>query len=213
MKKITLLIAAASLMATASYGALAQTVTATGNPSTDGWTSVNNEFFKDSTDWALFGTGGNAVYTFGDLGIGESAAINFQLVGGVGTGDYVGLDFQDGGTTGIGFNFQGGGSNFNVFDFDNQVTDSGIGFTNSFQTIKLTNVDNTNYTLSIGGTDFTGLQLNGGTAIDSMRIFNDTTGVGNDVAFNNLNVVPEPETFALLAGLLALASIATRRRK
>jgi hypothetical protein len=57
------------------------------------------------------------------------------------------------------------------------------------------------------------LQLNGGTAIDSMRIFNDTTGVGNDVAFNNLNVVPEPETFALLAGLLALASIATRRRK
>lgn len=216
MKNISLLIAAASLMvATSSYGAIAQSVSfGGGNPSTEGWavtTGAGGEF-NDGSDWALYGSGSQAVYTFGDLGIGESAAIDFSTLG-VGTGDYVGVDFQDGGTTGIGFNFLGGGSNYNVFD--GSTTDSGIGFTTSFQTITLTNIDDTNYTLNIAGTDFASLTLTGGaTAIDSIRIFNDTSGSGNDVLFNNLNVVvPEPSTYALLAGILAFTAVAIKRRK
>lgn len=203
------------MVATSSYGAIAQSVSSGGgNPSTEGWavtTGAGGEFNNGSA-WALYGSGSQAVYTFGDLGIGESAAIDFSTLG-VGNGDYVGVDFQDGGTTGIGFNFLGGGSNYNVFD--GSTTDSGIGFTTSFQTITLTNIDDTNYTLNIAGTDFASLTLTGGaTAIDSIRIFNDTSGVGNDVLFNNLNVVvPEPSTYALLAGILAFTAVAIKRRK
>ncbi len=208
------LIASSSLQA-----AVVQTsVSATGAPSTNGWSNISNEFYKDSTDWALFGTGGNATYSFGgDLAIGEYVEIDFQIVGGVNGGQFVGVDFQDGGTTGIGFNFEGGTSNFGVFNNNgtSDVTeDSGVGFTNSFQTIRLTNVDGTNYSLDVGATNIANLELaNGTTALDGIRVFNDTSGFGNDVAFNNLNIVPEPATFALLAGLLSLSSIAIRRRK
>lgn len=215
MKKVTLLISAASLLvALSSYGAVAQTVVATGNPSTNGWalSGAGGEFTTGAGDWAIFGNGGHqATRSFGDLLIGETVSIDIATLG-IANGDFVGVDFQDGATTGIGFNFQGGGLNYNVFD-DSGSAATSVGFTTAFQTLTLLNVDDTNYTLSIGATNIASLNLaNSTTAIDSIRVFNETSGAGNDVAFNNFTVVPEPGTYALLAGMLALTAVALRRR-
>ncbi|MGJ8650365.1 MAG: PEP-CTERM sorting domain-containing protein [Opitutaceae bacterium] len=217
MKKISLLFAAASFMvATSSYGALAQTVTfGGGNPSTEGWTvsGTGGGEFNNGSAWAIFGGTQNATRGLGgDLSIGQTVTIDLATLG-VGTGDFVGVDFRQGATTGIGYNFQGGGSNYNVFSNAGAV-DSLIGFSSSFKTIALTNVDGTNYTLSIDGTDFTSLALaNSTTAIDEIRLFNATSGSGNDVLFNNFTVVPEPSTYALIAGILAFTAVAVKRRK
>ena len=215
MKKVSLLVASSLLtLAICSQAAVFQTVTATGNPSTNGWSlsGSGGEFTTGGGDWALFGNGGHqATRSFGNLLAGESVSIDLATLG-IASGDFVGVDFQDGTTTGIGFNFQGGGTNYNVFD-NSGANATSVGYTSSFQTITLTNVNNTNYTLSIGATEITSLNLaNSTTAIDTIRVFNETSGSGNDVAFNNFNVVPEPGTFALIAGLLGFCYVATRRR-
>lgn len=211
MNKTTLALGLLSFAALSAQAAVFQTVTATGNPSTNGWTLDNgNEFTSGGGDWAIFGPE-NAVRSFGNLLVGESVSIDLATLG-VANGDFVGVDFRDGATTGIGFNFEGGQTNYNVFSDSGTVATS-VGFTTSFQTISLLNVDGTNYTLSVGGTDLTGLNLaNSVAAIDTIRVFNETSGPGNDVLFNNFTVVPEPGSFALLAGLFGLGYIAMRRR-
>ena len=211
MKKTNLITFLAVAAVASSSAAVFQTVTASGNPSTNGWTLDNGNEFSSGDNWAIYGPE-NAVRSFGDLLVGESVAIDLSTLG-VASGDFVGVDFRDGGTTGIGFNFQGGGSNYNRFDGTSGSVSTSIGFTTSLQTLTLTNVDNTNYTLTVGGSSFTSLTLAGGaTAIDTIRVFNETSGSGNDVLFNNFVVVPEPGSFALLAGLLGLSFVALRRR-
>ena len=211
MKKTNLITFLAVAAVASSSAAVFQTVTASGNPSTNGWTLDNSNEFSSGDNWAIYGPE-NAVRSFGDLLVGESVAIDLSTLG-VASGDFVGVDFRDGGTTGIGFNFQGGGSNYNRFDGTSGSVSTSIGFTTSLQTLTLTNVDNTNYTLTVGGSSFTSLTLAGGaTAIDTIRVFNETSGSGNDVLFNNFVVVPEPGSFALLAGLLGLSFVALRRR-
>ena len=212
MKLLPLILVPAliSFASTASAATL-QSVSATGNPSTNGWTLDNgNEFTSGGGDWAIYGPE-NATRSFGDLLVGESVSIDLSTLG-VAGGDFVGVDFRDAGTTGIGFNFEGGTTNYNHVS-NSGITDTGIGFTTNFQTLTLLNADGTNYTLSADGTDFINLNLaNSATAINEIRVFNETSGSGNDVLFNNFEVVPEPGSFALLAGLFGLAFVALRRR-
>lgn len=210
MKKTYVIALSLIAAAATSSAAVFQTVTASGNPSTNGWSLDNGNEFTSGGNWAIFGTE-NAVRSFGNLLVGESVSIDLSTLG-VASGDFVGVDFRDGATTGIGFNFEGGQTNYNVFS-NSGVANSGIGFTTSFQIITLLNVDGTNYTLSADGTDFANLNLaNSLTTINTIRVFNETSGAGNDVLFNNFTVVPEPGSFALLAGLLGLSYIAVRRR-
>ena len=214
--KITNIILTLSLISGVSYGATVQSVSfGVGNPSAEGWSVTNGGGgeFNNGSEWAIFGSGSQATRGLGgDLSIGQTVSIDLATLG-IATGDFVGVDFQQGSTTGIGYNFEGGGSNYGVFS-NAGVADSGIGYSDALKTIALTNVDGTNYTLSIDGTTFTTLALaNGRTGIDEVRVFNDTSGGGNDVTFNNfsVSVVPEPSTTALL-GLGGLALILRRRK-
>ncbi|MFK7911041.1 MAG: PEP-CTERM sorting domain-containing protein [Akkermansiaceae bacterium] len=214
--KITNIVLALSLISAASYGATVQSVSFGGsNPSLEGWsvTSGSGGEFNNGSDWALFGSGSQATRSLGgDLAIGQTVAIDLATLG-IGTGDFVGVDFRQGATTGIGYNFEGGGSNYNVFS-SSGVTDSGVGYSSSFKTITLKRDTATDYTLSIDATNFGSLTLaNSTTAINEIRVFNETSGSGNDVLFDNFTVtaVPEPSSAALL-GLGGLALILRRRK-
>jgi len=210
-----LIISAMAVLTTAglSYGATLQTVSgAGGSPSTEGWTVTTGSGgeFASGTNWALFGSGSQAVRSIGsDLTIGQTVSIDISTLG-VTAGTFVGVDFRDSGTTGLGYNFQGGGTNYGVFS-SSGVTDSGVGFAASFKTVSVTRTSATDYTLDIDGTAFTSLTLAGGAGINEIRVFNDTSGSGNDILFNNLSVVPEPSSAALL-GLGGLALILRRRK-
>ncbi len=215
MKKLSLILAF-SLIGAVSHGATVQTVAYTDNlASAAGWTlsgSGGGEF-NNGSDWAIYGGPREATRGLGgNLSIGQTTSIDLATLG-VANSDYVGIDFRQGATTGIGYNFQGGGSNYNVFSASG-VTDSNVGFSSGFKTISLKRDTSTNYTLSIDGANFGSLTLaNGTTAIDEIRVFNNTSGSGNDVLFDNFTVtaVPEPSS-ALLLGLGALALILRRRK-
>ena len=215
MKKLSLIVACL-LIGVVSHGATVQTVAYTNNlASAAGWTlsgSGGGEF-NNGFDWAIYGGPREATRGLGgNLSIGQTTSIDLATLG-VANSDYVGIDFRQGATTGIGYNFQGGGSNYNVFSASG-VTDSNVGFSSDFKTISLKRDTSTNYTLSIDGTSFGSLTLaNSTTAIDGIRVFNNTSGSGNDVLFDNFTVtaVPEPSS-AVLLGLGALALIFRRRK-
>ena len=213
MKKITISAIAVLTTAGLSYGATIQSVSGTGGPpSTEGWTVTTGGGgeFASGTDWALFGSGSQAVRSIGgDLTIGQVVSIDITTLG-IANGDFVGVDFRDSGTTGLGYNFQGGGANYGVFS-SSGVADSGVGFSSSAMTISVTRTSGTEYTLGIDGTTFPSLTLAGGSGINEIRVFNETSGFGNDILFNNLSVVPEPSS-AVLLGLGGLALILRRRK-
>lgn len=215
MKKALITLASLSC-ATSIHAATVQTVAYTGGlASAEGWSvsGTGGGEYNNGNDWAIYGGIQNATRSLGgDLAIGQTAAIDLATLG-VANSDYVGVDFRQGTTTGIGYNFQNGGSNYGVFS-SSGVTDSGVGFSTSFKTISLKRDTATDYTLSIDGTDFTSLTLaNSATAIDEIRVFNSTSGSGNDVLFNNFVVTPVPEpSSAALLGLGGLALILRRRK-
>ena len=214
MKKLSLILAF-SLIGAVSHGATVQTVAYTNNlASAAGWAlSGSGGEFNNGFDWAIYGGPHEATRSLGgNLSIGQTTSIDLATLG-VANSDYVGIDFRQGATTGIGYNFQGGGSNYNVFSASG-VTDSNVGFSSGFKIISLKRDTSTNYTLSIDTLTFGSLTLaNGTTAIDEIRVFNNTSGSGNDVLFDNFTVtaVPEPSS-ALLLGLGALALILRRRK-
>lgn len=212
-KTIAQTLMVAFLTCGASHGATIQSVSGVGgSPSAEGWTVTTGSGgeFNSGTNWALFGSGAQATRSIGsNLTLGQTVTIDISTLG-VTNGTFVGVDFRDGATTALGYNFEGGTANYGVFS-GSGVTDSGIGFSTSFKTISVTRTSATQYTMDIDGTAFTSLTLSGGTGINEIRVFNDTSGSGNDILFNNLTVVPEPSSVALL-GLGGLALIMRRRK-
>ncbi|MBT8043527.1 MAG: PEP-CTERM sorting domain-containing protein [Verrucomicrobiae bacterium] len=216
MKKATLVIAM-TFLSVSAHAATVQSVAYSGGlASAEGWSlSGSGGEFNNGTDWAIFGGPQEATRGLGgDLSIGQTVSIDLATLG-VASGDFVGVDFRQGTTTGIGYNFEGFGAtgNYGVFSASG-VTNSGIGFSTNFKTIALKRDTSSNYTLSIDGPNFSSLTLaNSATAINEIRVFNNTSGSGNDVLFDNFNViaVPEPSSAALL-GLGGLALILRRRK-
>ena len=83
----------------------------------------------------------------------------------------------------------------------------------------LTRGTGNNYTINLSqgaqsynGTNFTA--ASGVMSIDSVQIYSSAQGGGENVGFNNLNVVPEPSTYALLAlSAAAFGAHVIRRRR
>ena len=209
------LVASIAVLASALTGLAATTTTVSfggNNPSLEGWTinaSTGGEFNNGSA-WAIFGVSEATRGLGAALNLGETVSIDLASLG-VAPGDFVGVDFTQGSTSAVGYNFQGGLANYNVFD-NAGVTATSIPFTSGFQTISLTNEDGTNYTLDVDGQDFSVTLASGATGIDGIRIFNETSGVGNDVLFNNFSITTIPEPTTTLLGSLGFLLILRRRR-
>ncbi|MBT8043625.1 MAG: PEP-CTERM sorting domain-containing protein, partial [Verrucomicrobiae bacterium] len=113
-----------------------------------------------------------------------------------------------GGVVGLEFSFTGGDSNYK---FDDGTVFDGDSFTADGVDIDFTLTASGQY--SVAGGSVTGTLNNSLTTIDRIEVFNISAGPGDDrnVFFNNLSVVPEPSSAALL-GLGCLALLMRRRK-
>jgi len=173
--------------------------------------------------WGLYAVNGAVSaavrpFTGGSLTIGQSVTIDFDT-GSLDSGNGppsvgIGLQTLDGGTIAtnrIQFLFTSGDASYSM-QVGASTINSGVGFTTGglHLTFTLTAANTMNLTVgslngSNGGTNsvFTGLSLGGvsGSGISQIRLFDSDAGSASnqDVYFNNLAVVPEPSTFALIA--------------
>lgn len=217
-----------NVMATTNPGAEGWTITLT---SGDG--GQNGEFNGDSatngggsaagagaTAWALYANSGataTARYNIsgGALSIGQTLTMDFDngwvnnaTDNSPNPAGQVGIRLLQDGVVGFEFSFTGGTSNY-MFD-DGTVADSGIPFTADGLDVNFTITGSGQYSIDNGGT-FTGTLNNSLASINQIEVFNISAGPGDErnVFFNNLSVVPEPSSIALL-GLGGLALILRR---
>lgn len=153
-------------------------------------------------------------FTGGALSIGQTFSFDFDN-GYIAAGSPVGVSLLTGTTSRYTFQFQGGNSNYTV-----NGTDTGLGFSGDGLRVSVTLTGTDTFSTSVtrlaGGTppSFVGTgSLMGTGALTGFSFFNNNAGFGqdNNQFINNVAVVPEPTSFAMLAlgGLL----IARRRRK
>ena len=232
--KILLILAATALSADA---ATIGTWSASGgaNPGTDGWTlfttgtSGQAGSFQGSSGSNGDGAGagaGNPAWGFyansdqfssgvwnlagGAITVGQQLGIDFDN-GFVNNGKQVAIEFRQGTSVGLSIFFTGGASAYEVFS-NGGVVNSGIGFTDNGFTILVDSTGSGTYSLGFDSFTQTGSYGNGVTAIDNIRVFNNSAGSGDaaNLFVNDIVVVPEPAT-ALLGSLGLLALL--RRRK
>lgn len=160
-------------------------------------------------------------FSGGSLLSGETFSFNLGYTSSVGTGATIGMNLLSGGTaeftlqfTGGGnfwqLNDGGGGGNFNTTIPFTPNTPMSIAFTyngGSSYNISITQGVNTYSPGSFTATN----PIN---AIDGFRVYNNGQGAGENIGFDNLAVVPEPTSVALLTGpaLLGAWLVARRRR-
>jgi hypothetical protein len=180
--------------------------------------------------WGLYANSGQTaanIYTFGDsLAAGDTVSINVSL-GFISTGGTVGFSLQNSSGLNRFESYYIGGSSdaWKINDSGGQEDISGPSTTfassswsnSNFLQFEFTQLANDEYTFSIGGSSITNGNLNlADSDISQIRIFNfnaGSDGSGNfDQYFNSLTVVPEPNSFALIAGFLGFVYIAVRRR-
>jgi hypothetical protein len=194
--------------------------TATGTGATGSQIDTNGK------SWALYANSGQTaamIYDFGGtLGVGDSVSIAFDN-GWINNGGTVGFGLQNSsGTNRFEFYFVGGQSSYvlndaggpqNVDPFGINTT---LGYTaDGVGTITFIQGSSNAYNLLINGNpvDNTGLTLQA-SDISRIRLFAFDTGTGSnhDQYFNSLVVVPEPSTYALIIGGLAMLIFIARRR-
>ena len=210
----------------ATSGVDVWTFSGTGNVVLFNSSSSNNANIGPA--WGINSAGGGAADTaqidaslsslagFG-LGAGSVVSIDFEN-GSVGSAGSVGVQFLSAGSVVSEFSFLSGGSDYLL-----NGTSTGIGFTTAGLNLSLAINDNIGgYGFSVSDLSGTqlfnsgGLTFNGGLAPDSIRVFNNSTGVfsGPDLFVNNLGLkavaIPEPLTLTTFG--LGLAMLCRRRR-
>lgn len=237
MKKIALVLMAMSLTATGAFAALEGTDNASnyGGSWTNGsnggtgfgaWTITDGDggHYVGSTGlgsntFGLFNTftttTTDAIRPFtGTLSPGQTFSIDlgFSSFNGVGA---VGIDLMSGAnvsfelvSTGSGdWMLNDGGSNFSA----GVAATAGTPFSFSF-TYNGGNSYSFTLTGSAGGMNF--MAANSISGIDNLRIFNFNQGPGANFGFDNLAIVPEPSSLALIAGPALLGAwFFVRRRR
>ena len=176
--------------------------------------------------WANSGNSASATRSFnGLLTSGQSFSIDMDN-GFLDDGAWVGFELSKGGEPGtfspFSFGFAGGGTNYTFTTgsfISTQTFNTGVPFTSAGLHVEFTQGSGTSFTLAItpnggsttviNGTDSGGIGIFPG----QVTLYNNNAGSGGtrDAFFNNLAVVPEPTSCALLAG--ALAVLLARRRK
>jgi len=201
--------------------------------SSSGGSGASSGTFTGSSDlgassWGFYASGGEvsqALYDFdgGALTVGQTLSVQFDNSS-IQSGGTVGLGFQNisNGNNRLEFFFIGGDSNYTYID-NGGSSDSGVGFTSSGLTLDFTLTGTDTYSLDItpiGGSTTNLSGTLGGTAlsgVDRLRIFNFNAGSGSgfDTYANNISIIPEPSSIAMmgLTGLAAAGLVSVKRRK
>lgn len=181
-----------------------------------------------ASSWAIFSGGGagnsyQATRPFSEaMAVGDTFSFQLGYTGVASGGGEIGINLFSGGSFRLGFKFLGGASewvlNDGGSDFGTGISWAG-GSPGTTMNYSLTRGTGNNYTINLSqgaqsynGTNFTA--ASGVMSIDSVQIYSSAQGGGENVGFNNLNVVPEPSTYALLAlSAAAFGAHVIRRRR
>jgi hypothetical protein len=184
-------------------------------------TAFSGETLSGWQIWSSpFGTGvGNAgsvvattTFAGGALAVGQTVSINFEMRA-VDPGKQVGIDLLNGSGAAITFGIFGGepgpypytGSGYYYSDAGSSFASTGsMGYQYQSEFNIAFTVTGANTYSAVAGTDTWTGTFSG--SLIGMDVFNLGAGDASDVAFNNLTVVPEPSTIALIGmglGLLA----------
>ncbi len=139
------------------------------------------------------------------MSIGDTFSVQLGY-NSVDTGE-IGLNLYSGGSFRLGFKFINGGSAWQIndggSDFSSGISWAG-GNPGTTLNFSLTRGTGSQYTINIssgaqtyGGTNYTA--SSGTMSIDSVSFYSSAQGASQNVGFDNLSVVPEPSTYALLA--------------
>ena len=185
--------------------------TSTGNGGGD--TNLDGDIDVGGTAWGLSANSGDTADAIRDFSVALQLGnmVHIEMDNGfISGGGTVGFGLQNAGS---GLNrlevfFVGGGTNYIVQD-NGGSQNTGIPFSDEGFDVDftLTGVDSYSITITPLDLAFSASTINGtlsgtpGEDVDRVRVFNANAGAGagNDVFYNNLQVIPEPFTMALMA--------------
>lgn len=182
-----------------------------------------------ASSWAIFSGGGagnsyQATRPFSEaMAVGDVFTLQIGYTG-VATGGEIGVNLFSGGNFRLGFKYIGGNAT-NSWWLNDGGSDFAVGIPwaggSPGTTLNYSFTRGTNNTYSINlsqgtnsyvGNNFTG--TSGTMSIDSVQFYTQAQGGGENLGFDNLNVVPEPSTYALLAlSAAAFGAHVIRRRR
>ena len=181
-----------------------------------GGTAVGNPAF------GLY-SGGNAAatvtarrpFTGGGLTAGQSFGVTIGNTPTVNTGGQLGLSLMSGGTARWTLKFVGGGANWLLNDGGSDFSSGQAYAANTSLALTFTYNGGNSYSYTFGtgsGNNFTaGVDLSN---LDGVQFFSVNQGNDQNIGINNLSVVPEPSTYALLGiAVLGFAAHLARRRR
>jgi hypothetical protein len=180
-----------------------------------------------SSSFAIFSGGGSgnsfeATRPFSSaMNVGDTFSVQFGYTG-VADDGVIGINLFSDTAFRLGIKFTGGQGEWTLNDGGN---DFGIGIPWSGGTpgttlnFSFTRGSENNYSINVsqGSDSFEGLNFtasSGVMSVDRVQFFTGGQGGGENIGFDNLNVVPEPSTYALFVlGAAAMSGYVIRRRR
>jgi len=151
----------------------------------------------------------------GALTIGQTVSIDYAHNYNVAAGKTIGINLLGASGTEVSLFFTGGNNFFQYSDTGGGAGPLGATYDDTkrtFQTFSFTLTGANTYSATFVGSKgaFSGTFT--GASITGIQVFNNDAGGLSDQFTNNLNIVPEPSTYALL-GIGALAVVLVSRRR
>lgn len=154
-------------------------------------------------------------FTGGGLTSGQSFGVTIGNTVTINTGGELGLSLMSGGSARWTLKFVGGGANWLLNDGGSDFSSGQAYAANTPLSLTFTYNGGSSYSYTFGtgsGNNFTASADISN--LDGVQFFSVNQGGGENMGINNLSVVPEPSTYALLAlGAVALGGYVARRRR